>query len=50
MSREEARGRGGDGETDPVARLERLAALRDKGVLSEEELQEAKGRLLAKLR
>jgi hypothetical protein len=33
--------------SDPVAQLERLAALRDQGVLSEAEFQEQKQRLLA---
>jgi hypothetical protein len=34
-------------QTDPVSQLERLAALRDKGVLTEQEFQTEKAKVLA---
>ncbi len=37
-------------EDDPIARLERLGALREKGVVTEEEFQAAKAHLLGRMR
>lgn len=54
MSREAARPSATPGgaapDTDPVARLERLAALREKGVVTEEEFQTAKAQLLGRMK
>lgn len=51
VAREAARpAAGGTGETDPVAQLERLAALREKGAVTGEEFEAAKARLLGQLR
>ena len=52
MSREarQAEGPGGETASDPVAQLERLAALREKGAVTEEEFQKAKARLLSRMR
>jgi uncharacterized membrane protein YdbT with pleckstrin-like domain len=50
MAREAARPSGGPAEADPVAQLERLAALRDKGAVTAEEFEAAKGRLLGQLK
>lgn len=47
VCREQARAREeGGGAADPVGQLERLAALREKGVVTEEEFRAAKARLL----
>lgn len=47
VCRETARDREGNGGADdPVGQLERLAALREKGIVTEEEFREAKARLL----
>jgi uncharacterized membrane protein YdbT with pleckstrin-like domain len=37
-------------EADPIARLERLGALRERGVVTEEEFQAAKAHLLGRMR
>lgn len=52
MSREAARPASvaAPAEADPVAQLERLAALRDRGTVTEEEFQAAKAQLLGRLR
>lgn len=54
MSREAARPSASPGvtaaEIDPVAQLERLAALRDKGVVTEEEFEAAKAQLLGRMK
>ncbi|HYN42719.1 MAG TPA: SHOCT domain-containing protein, partial [Thermoanaerobaculia bacterium] len=54
MSREAARPSTPPGtagaEPDPVAQLERLGALRDKGVVTEEEFQTAKAQLLGRMK
>jgi uncharacterized membrane protein YdbT with pleckstrin-like domain len=54
MSREAARPSATPGVTavdaDPVAQLERLAALRDKGVVTEEEFQTTKAQLLGRMK
>jgi uncharacterized membrane protein YdbT with pleckstrin-like domain len=38
------------GDADPVAQLERLGTLRDKGVVTEEEFQTAKAQLLGRMK
>jgi uncharacterized membrane protein YdbT with pleckstrin-like domain len=54
MSREAARPSATPGGTaadaDPVGQLERLATLRDKGVVTEEEFQTAKAQLLGRMK
>ena len=52
MRREAARSAftGAPAADDPVARLERLAALREKGAVSEEEFKAAKAQLLGRLK
>ena len=54
MSREAARPSATPGvaaaDADPVAQLERLGALRDKGVVTEEEFQTAKAQLLGRMK
>ncbi len=54
MSREAARPSATPGgaatDADPVGQLERLATLREKGVVTEEEFQAAKAQLLGKVR
>ena len=54
MSREAARPSATPGvaaaDADPVAQLERLAALREKGVVTEEEFQAAKAQLLGRMK
>ena len=52
MSREAARSAApaAASEADPVAQLERLGALREKGVVTEEEFQAAKAQLLGRLK
>ena len=54
MSREAARPSGAPvvaaGELDPVSQLERLGALRAKGVVTEEEFQTAKAQLLGRMK
>jgi hypothetical protein len=36
----------GDGASDPIAQLKELAALKDQGILTEEEFAEQKARIL----
>ncbi|HJZ61789.1 MAG TPA: SHOCT domain-containing protein, partial [Miltoncostaeaceae bacterium] len=42
-------GRGGHRDADPLKQLERLADLRDKGVITEAEFQAKKAELLSKV-
>ncbi len=54
MSREAARPSAAPGgaavDADPIAQLERLGALREKGVVTEEEFQAAKAQLLGRMK
>ena len=50
IAREAARPAAGPAESDPVAQLERLAALREKGAVTQEEFEAAKARLLGQLK
>lgn len=50
IARDSARPAEGNGEADPVAQLERLAALREKGAVTDEEFEAAKARLLGLLK
>ena len=50
IAREAVRAVAAPGDVDPVAQLERLALLRDKGTVTEEEFQAAKAQLLGKFR
>lgn len=54
MSREAARPSatpgGASADADPVAQLERLAALREKGVVTDDEFQTAKAQLLGRMK
>ena len=50
IAREAARPAAGPAESDPVAQLERLAALRERGAVTQEEFEAAKARLLGRLK
>lgn len=50
IARDSARPADGAEEPDPVAQIERLAALREKGAVTAEEFEAAKARLLGRLR